>query len=103
MLPEPRNEREAVAGVLAIARNVSVPFGAPYKGFGIYNTEYRTVIDLTNKRYFFELTTYPNLIWAELAGFKLTAGSPVMVLNPDDIKLSGDVSGKFREAGKASF
>ena len=31
--------------VLAIARNVSVPFGAPYKGFGIYNTEYRTVIE----------------------------------------------------------
>jgi penicillin V acylase-like amidase (Ntn superfamily) len=51
MLPEPRNEREGVAGVLAIARNVSVPFGAPYRGFGIYNTEYRTVIDLTNKIY----------------------------------------------------
>ena len=45
MLPEPKDEREAVAGVLAIARNVSVPFGAPYKSFGIYNTEYRTVIE----------------------------------------------------------
>ncbi len=33
MLPEPKSEREAVASVLAIARNVSVPFGAPYKGF----------------------------------------------------------------------
>ena len=55
--PEPKSEREAVAGVLAIARNVSVPFGAPYKGFGIYNTEYRTVLDLTNQLYFFELTT----------------------------------------------
>ena len=71
MLPEPKNEREAVAGVFAIARNVSVPFGAPYKGFGIYNTEYRTVTDLTNKRYFFELTTSPNVIWADLAKFKL--------------------------------
>jgi len=29
MLPEPENERQAIAGVLAIARNVSVPFGAP--------------------------------------------------------------------------
>ena len=38
MLPEPKNEREAVAGVLAIARNVSVPFGAPYEDFGIYNS-----------------------------------------------------------------
>jgi penicillin V acylase-like amidase (Ntn superfamily) len=103
MLPEPKTEREAVAGVLAIARNVSVPFGAPYKGFGIYNTEYRTVIDLTNKRYFFELTTSPNVIWAELTKFKLTAGAPVMVLNPDNIKLSGEVSGKFRKVTKAPF
>ncbi|UOA10376.1 linear amide C-N hydrolase [Methylobacter sp. S3L5C] len=103
MLPEPKTEREAVAGVLAIARNVSVPFGAPYKGFGIYNTEYRTVIDLTNKRYFFELTTSPNVIWAELTNFKLTAGAPVMVLSPDNIKLSGEVSGKFRKLAKAPF
>jgi choloylglycine hydrolase len=29
LLPEPKDEREAVAGVFAIARNVSVPFGAP--------------------------------------------------------------------------
>jgi penicillin V acylase-like amidase (Ntn superfamily) len=102
MLPEPKTEREAVAGVLAIARNVSVPFGAPYKGFGIYNTEYRTVTDLTNKRYFFELTTSPNVIWADLAKFKLASGSPVMVLHPDNIGLSGDVSGKFK-AAKAPF
>jgi penicillin V acylase-like amidase (Ntn superfamily) len=103
MLPEPKSEREAVAGVLAIARNVSVPFGAPYKGFGIYNTEYRTVIDLTNKRYFFELTTSPNVIWAELTKFKLAAGAPVMVLNPDNIKLSGEVSGKFKRSAKVPF
>lgn len=52
-------EREAVAGVLAIARNASVPFGASYKGFGIYNTEYRTVIDLNSRRYFFESIAPP--------------------------------------------
>src|SRR5690606_5182496 len=28
-LPEPKTEREAMAGILAIARNASVPFGAP--------------------------------------------------------------------------
>jgi choloylglycine hydrolase len=89
--------------VLAIARNVSVPFGAPYKGFGIYNTEYRTAMNLTNKRYFFELTTSPNVIWADLGKFNLSPGSPVMVLDPDNIALSGDVSGKFRKAAKAPF
>ena len=103
MLPDPKSEREAVAGVLAIARNVSVPFGAPYKGFGIYNTEYRTAMNLTNRRYFFELTTSPNVIWADLTKFDLTAGSPVMVLNPDDVALSGDVTGKFQRSDRAPF
>lgn len=103
MLPKPKSEREAVASVLAIARNVSVPFGAPYKGFGIYNTEYRTAMNLTNKRYFFELTTSPNVIWADLGKFNLSPGSPVMVLDPDNVALSGDVTGKFRKATKAPF
>jgi penicillin V acylase-like amidase (Ntn superfamily) len=102
MLPKPKSEREVVALVLAIARNVSVPFGAPYKGFGIYNTEYRTVMNLTDKRYFFELTTAPNVIWADLGKFNLAPGSPVMTLDPDNIGLSGDVTGKFRKA-KAPF
>jgi penicillin V acylase-like amidase (Ntn superfamily) len=61
VLAEPRNEREAVAGVLAIVRNVSVPFGAPYHHFGVYHTEFRTVMNLTNQRYFFELTNSPNV------------------------------------------
>lgn len=103
MLPEPRNEREAIAGILAIARNVSVPFGAPYKDFGIYNTEYRTAINLTNKRYFFELTTSPNVIWTDLEGFDLDPGAPVMVLDPDNINLSGNVTAEFEEAAKAPF
>jgi choloylglycine hydrolase len=102
MLPKPKSEREAVASVLAIARNVSVPFGAPYAGFGIYNTEYRTAMNLTDRRYFFELTTAPNVIWADLGKFNLAPGAPVMALDPDNIALSGDVTGKFRKA-KAPF
>ena len=102
MLPKPKNEREAVAGVLAIARNVSVPFGAPYENFGIYNTEYRTVMNLTDKRYYFELSTAPNVIWTDLLKMNLAAGAPVMMLNPDDIGLSGNVTDKFK-AAKALF
>ncbi len=98
LLPKPANEREAAAGILAIARNVSVPFGAPYKGFGIYNTEYRTAIDLTAKRYFFELTTSPNVIWVDLEAMNLDAGQPVRVLDPDDIGLSGNVLADFKPA-----
>jgi len=102
MLPEPRTDREAVAGVLAIARNVSVPFGAPYKGFGIYNTEYRTAMDLGKRWYFFELTTAPSLIWADLTKFDLSPGAPVVMIDPDDISLAGNVNTKFQKA-KAPF
>ncbi|TAY15965.1 linear amide C-N hydrolase [Rhizobium leguminosarum] len=95
-LPEPKNTREAVAAILAIARNVSVPFGAPNREPGsLYNTEYRTAIDLTNRTYYFEFTTAPNVIWTTLSNFDLSEGRPVQVLDPDDINLTGDVTSKF--------
>lgn len=97
-LSKPANERQAAAGILAVARNVSVPFGAPYKGFGLYNTEYRTAANLTDKTYFFELTTSPSVIWTNLSAMNLEPGQPVRVLDPDNIELSGNVIGSFRAA-----
>ena len=103
LLPEPKNEREAVAGLLSVVRNVSVPFGAPYGEFGIYNTDYRTAVNLGIRRYYFELTTSPNVIWADLEDFDLSAGAPVMELNPDNIDLSGNVTDKFVQQVAAPF
>lgn len=103
LLPEPKTESEAIASILAIARNVSVPFGAPYKNFGVYNTEYRTVSDLTHKRYFFELTTAPNVVWVDLDKFNLSKNASVMTLTPGNRDLSGEVSGKFVKANKIPF
>ncbi|WP_179469236.1 linear amide C-N hydrolase [Mycolicibacterium vinylchloridicum] len=93
LLPAPGSQRQAVASVMAIMRNVSVPFGAPYGDFGVYNTEYRTVTDLTNRMYFFELTTSPNVIWVDMDRLKLD-GAPVAV-NPYDESLVGDVTDRF--------
>lgn len=98
LLPKPANEREAAAGILAIARNVSVPFGAPYHDFGIYNTEYRSAADLTNRRYFFELTNNPSVIWVDLASMDLSEGQPVRILDPNDITLAGNVADRFAPA-----
>ncbi len=96
LLPTPRSVREAVAGVMAIMRNVSVPFGAPYGEFGVYNTEYRTVCDLSHRLYFFELTTSPSIIWVDfdkLAG-RLSGTEPLAV-EPYDDTLSGEVTDRF--------
>jgi penicillin V acylase-like amidase (Ntn superfamily) len=105
LLPEPTNVRQVVAGVLAIVRNASVPFGAPYGEFGVYNTEYRTVVDSTNLRYFFELTTSPNLMWIDLAvaAADLAPGAPARQLNPDDLMLSGEVSAQFTALAQPPF
>jgi len=98
LLPEPADEREAAASMLAIMRNVSVPFGAPYGEFGVYNTEYRTVCDLANRRYFFELTTAPSVIWTELGRLDFKPAAPVMTLDPYDVTLSGDVTQRYTPA-----
>ncbi len=103
-LREPKDEREAIATILSIARNTSVPFNSPYKTPGtIYDTEYRTALDLTNQRYFFELTTSPNVIWVSLANLDFSPGAPVRVLDPDDIHLCGEVSRSFEVAVAAPF
>ncbi|MDS3860915.1 linear amide C-N hydrolase [Thermosynechococcaceae cyanobacterium BACA0444] len=104
MLPEPKTQQEAIAGILAIARNVSVPFGAPNNIPGsLYNTEYRTAIDLTNRRYFFELSHSPNVIWVDLDKLDLRDEAPVLILDPDNLELSGNVTTKFQQADKIPF
>jgi penicillin V acylase-like amidase (Ntn superfamily) len=95
LLPKPGSQREAVASVMAIMRNVSVPFGAPYAEFGVYNTEYRTVTDLSNRMYFFELTTSPNVIWVQMDRLNLTEGAPALAVDPYDETLVGDVTDRF--------
>ena len=61
------------------------------------------MINLTKQRYFFELTTSPNVIWVDLSEFDLSPGAPVMLLNPDDLGLSGNVTGEFRKADQPPF
>ncbi|MGZ8814055.1 MAG: linear amide C-N hydrolase [Mycobacterium sp.] len=94
LLPESADTRQAVASVMAIMRNVSVPFGAQYQDFGVYNTEYRTVIDLTEKLYFFELSTSPNVIWIDFDALKLD--DQPLEINPYDTTLGGDVTSRFQ-------
>lgn len=101
--PDWKSEREAIAGVMAIARNVSVPFGAPYGGFGIYNTEYRTAMNLTERNYYFEFANAPSVLWMSLSGFDLAAGAPVLMLDSDDVRLAGDVTGRFRRLPAPPF
>ncbi len=99
-LPKASNEREAVAAVLSIARNVSQPFGTIDSSRpNISPTRWRTVTDLTNGTYFFESTTSPNIFWIHLDKLDFCEGAPVkkldLVNDPDRV---GDVSYEFKES-----
>ena len=63
--------------------------------FGVYNTEYRTVTDLTNLRYFFELTTSPNVIWVDFGTLDLPDGIDPQAIDPYDETLIGNVTSRF--------
>jgi penicillin V acylase-like amidase (Ntn superfamily) len=116
LLPKTADQRGAVAGVMAVMRSVSVPFGAPYPVFGVYNTEYRTVSDLSTDdlrksvrndektrggpgtkkfAYFFELTTSPNVIWVEFKDLNFDKDAKAVAVNPYDSKIIGDVASQL--------
>jgi choloylglycine hydrolase len=68
----------AVADVMSIMRNVSAPRavemvnGAPNTSA----TQWRTVADQTNRRYFFDPADRPNVFWVDLDDLDLREGQP---------------------------
>jgi len=105
-LPEnPESYQEAVAGVLSVIRNMATPIGAndPVRP-NISATLWRTVSDTTNKRYYFEFTNMPNVVWVDLSKLNLKAGAPVQSFDmASDIDASGEVSGKFQPTKPFEF
>ncbi len=105
-LPEkPANYQEAVAGVLSVMRNMSTPLGFvdPVKP-NVSPTQWRTVSDVTNLRFYFELTNMPNVVWVDLGDVELDAGAPVrtfdLAAHPE---AAGDVSARFESTSPPEF
>jgi choloylglycine hydrolase len=100
-LPEPKDAAEATAFMFGLIRNVSVPFGAPYRSgpdAGTYPTWWVSATDLTNRRYYFNWTHNPNVVWVDLDELDFAAGQPVGLLDPRRSDLIGDVTGAFESA-----
>ncbi|MDH3959974.1 MAG: linear amide C-N hydrolase [Desulfuromonadales bacterium] len=105
-LPEqPTTYQEAVAGVLTVIRNAATPIGAndPVKP-NVSATQWRTISDLTNKRYFFEFTNMPNVVWIDLDKLSLNEGAPVQAFDlAADLEASGQISDKFSDVKPFEF
>ena len=97
-LPEdPGSYQAAVAGVLSVIRNMATPLGAndPVRP-NISATIWRTICDCTNRRYYFEFTDMPNVVWMDLDKLNLSKGAPVQMFDfAADLEASGEVSDKF--------
>ena len=82
VIPQTDNQREAVAGVFSVIRNVSVSLGISVPAQpNISSTRWRTVADQKNKVYFFESTMTPNIFWINMKDLDFSAGAPIKKLN----------------------
>jgi penicillin V acylase-like amidase (Ntn superfamily) len=106
MLPEhPASYQAAVSGVLSIMRNMSTPFGVddPSKP-NISATRWRTIADLTNKRYYFEFADMPNVVWVDLDKLNLEKGASIQKFNlATHFDASGQVVDKFQPTEPPAF
>lgn len=94
-LPNPQNINEAVAGIFSVIRTVMVPFGAVdssgNKTVDAWSTRWASVVDLTNKVFYFNSTTTPNIIWLDLKTLDFSKGQSIFSIDPNNINLTGDV------------
>ena len=105
-MPEISDPREAVASVMSVMRNVSVPRGYkdPVKP-NIAATIWRSVFDHKNRVYYYEPTSSPSVFWVSMKKLDFKKGAPVMKLELEDGKriLSGDAADKFIKAKPFKF
>lgn len=105
VIPQTDNQREAVAGVFSVMRNVSVPLGISTPNQpNIASTRWRTVSDQKNKVYFFESTMNPNIFWVNFADMDFSEGSAVKKLNLADGEVyAGNAASHFVESPPFTF
>ncbi len=98
-LPQPKNEREAIARAVAVIRTVMVPRGAVdtsgHEEGVSWPTLWLAAADTTHKIYYFNSTLRPNTFWIELVNLDFSETAPLLELDPHNPRLAGDVSKLF--------
>lgn len=104
-LPRQKTDREAVAALMSVMRNVSAPFGeADPERPNVSTTIWRTVTDLTNGVLYYDSVFSAQVFWVNTKNLKFEPGSPVMKLTiVDNFDLMGEVSKEFRRTEMFKF
>jgi penicillin V acylase-like amidase (Ntn superfamily) len=108
-LPEPKTQLEAIAGMFSVIHNCAQPFRVPDPDKPYASqTLWQTVTDLTNRRYVFESTTRPNVVWVDLNELDLSEGASAGRLDlvgdtALEGGLAGNVTGDFAPSAPLDF
>ena len=104
-IPKTSNPAEAVASVMSVIRNASVPYGITPPGQpNISSTRWRVVADQKDLRYFYESVLTPNTFWVDLKKANLKMGAPILRLPLGGEEVySGDALKDFRPAKPFQF
>ncbi|WP_303012719.1 linear amide C-N hydrolase [uncultured Bacteroides sp.] len=104
-LPKTDDERIAVASVFSVVRNASVPYGiSTPESPEISTTQWRTVSDSKNLRYFFESSLTANTFWVNLRDLDFSESAPVLKLSITNGEMyHGNTSGEFKAASPFKF
>lgn len=108
-LPVPDSQVQAIAGMFSVIRNAAQPFRVPDPGKPFASqTLWQTVADLTGKRYVFESTTRPNIVWVDLQDLDFSEGASARKLDllgdtAVEGGLVGNVSNRFENSDPLTF
>lgn len=103
---QPKTQIEAMSAMFSIIRNAAQPFRTPEPGKpDASQTIWQVVLDLTNKRYAFESTTRPNMVWVDLDELSFAEDTKILRLDlVDHLALEGGLTGnashKFTNPGE---
>lgn len=103
---QPKTQLQAMAAMFSIIRNAAQPFRTPEPGKpDASQTIWQVVADMTNKRYAFESTTRPNVVWIDFEKLSFAEGSKILKLDlvgklALEGGLAGEVSHNFHDPGE---
>jgi choloylglycine hydrolase len=104
-LPPTTDPRQALAGVMSVMRNISVPWGTPDPEHpNISPTWWRTLLDQKNGVYYFDSALSPQMVWLNLRQIDFGPGSGIRAIaietNPN---LQGKLNAQLQPAAAIRF
>lgn len=104
-IPQTSDPQIAVASVMSVVRNVSVPYGISDEGQPhLSNTRWRVAADQKNRVYYYENVLTPNAIWVDFNQMDFSKNAPVKKLALSEGEIyAGEASQFFVESAPFQF